>query len=128
MSRKFIRNHLPVLFMAAGIFLLSSVPSLKAPGLGFHLQDKFYHFMEYAIFGLLLCRSADAWPGISIPASLIALLAGILYAASDEWHQTLVPGREGDLADFMADTAGLAVAVTIWSLLRKRNDKKTKAF
>lgn len=43
------------------------------------------------------------WPAIA----LAALLASA-YAATDEWHQLFVPGRDSDVRDWLADTIGAA--------------------
>ena len=71
--------------------------------------DKFYHFIEYAILGGLLTRAfVGAKPSI-VPSRLIwyiAALLSILYGASDEWHQTFVPGRFATIADWVADVLG----------------------
>ena len=37
------------------------------------------------------------------------------YAASDEWHQSFVPGRASEAADWIADTAGAIVAVVLYT-------------
>jgi len=44
----------------------------------------------------------------------------ILYAASDEWHQTFVPGRGGTWVDVVIDTGGvlIAAAITLWKAHR----------
>ncbi|MFH1171425.1 MAG: VanZ family protein, partial [bacterium] len=38
----------------------------------------------------------------------------ILYAASDELHQTFVPGRQGTLWDVVIDGFGIAVVLLLW--------------
>ena len=41
-------------------------------------------------------------------------LAGMAYAAIDEWSQRFVPGRFPDVADFVADSIGLWTAIGIY--------------
>ena len=76
--------------------------------------DKLYHFIEYAILGGLLARAfVKAKPSV-VPSQLIwgmAVLISILYGASDEWHQTFVPGRFATLADWVADVVGSIAGV-----------------
>jgi VanZ family protein len=42
---------------------------------------------------------------------LWAILLTILYAVSDEYHQTFVPGRNGQLADVLIDSLGGLIAL-----------------
>ena len=37
-----------------------------------------------------------------------------LYGASDEWHQYFVPGRSCEFGDWIADTAGGALAIALY--------------
>ena len=42
---------------------------------------------------------------------LHSLCLTLLYALTDEWHQTFVPGRQFDLRDLALDAAGSALAL-----------------
>lgn len=70
------------------------------------------HVMEYAILSLLwsytLLRKAASISTTLYTSSLISLL----YAASDEWHQTYVPGRTGHAIDIAVDAIGIALAAS----------------
>ena len=45
----------------------------------------------------------------------IALAFAILFAATDEWHQTFVPGRDGCVRDVLIDSLGaFAVTIALW--------------
>ena len=81
--------------------------------------DKIVHIVEYTFLGFLLAR---AWhysaPGWSKARLWIAVLAvGVLYAATDEFHQSFVPTRDASVYDGMADTVGLALGC--WGRLKK---------
>lgn len=100
-----IRHWIPAGIWAAVIFALSARPTLPMPGgLG---ADKVAHFSAYAVLGWLLAYGADR-SGITMAW---ALIAGLLYAASDEWHQSFVPGRSVEVADWIADALGVGTAV-----------------
>lgn len=105
----------PLLYMAL-IFAVSSMeqPPLPMPKFEWLTIDKLYHFIEYAILGGLVARAfLKAKPSI-VPAHLIWVLSAmlsILYGASDEWHQTFVPGRFATLADWVADVLGSIAGV-----------------
>jgi VanZ family protein len=115
--RSFLKYHLPVLLWAALIFTLSSIPRLTPPPLGIRVSDKVYHFIEFAIFGLLLARTFRHLFSSRRRAAAIlsAALTGILGGVLDEAHQMFVPGRDASLLDALADAAGVvAVCAAIW--------------
>lgn len=105
----------PILYMVL-IFAISSMeqPPLPMPKFEWLTIDKLYHFIEYAILGGLLTRAfVKAKPAV-VPSQLVwstAALLSILYGASDEWHQTFVPGRFATLADWVADVLGSIAGV-----------------
>ena len=109
---------------AAIIFALSSQP-IPTPGeeaLAL-VGDKALHGLEYAGFAFLLALAIASTPSprIRSSAAMIAFLGAVTYAASDEFHQTFIPGRRGDLTDFLADTAGAAVAAAVYHIWRWRS-------
>jgi VanZ family protein len=110
-----LRLWAPVVGWAALIFAFSSVPDL---GTGLGAWDlvlrKLAHAVEFAVLGGLLARALAA------PAVAVAVAAGMLYAVSDELHQTLVPGREGSMRDFAIDAAGVLAGVVAWHVVARR--------
>ena len=46
-------------------------------------------------------------------AGLRATMMAIAYGASDEWHQSFVPGRHADVWDLAADGVGAALALGV---------------
>lgn len=95
------------------IFLFSNQPSLpQAPDiLTDTLLKKLAHATAYAILFLLWARALSGAKSISLNRTLLlALGLTICYAISDEWHQTFVLGRHGQLADVLVDTAGAQLA------------------
>lgn len=102
---------LPVLAWAALIFAFSSVSALST-GLGFWdvVLRKGAHLLEFAVLGALLVRAT----GLVVPA--VAL--GVGYAATDELHQTFVPGRDGNAVDVAIDAVGVAAGVALYRRLR----------
>lgn len=42
-----------------------------------------------------------------------SIVVGAAYAASDEWHQTMVPSRSGSVEDVLIDAAGIVVGVLV---------------
>ena len=68
--------------------------------------DKVVHFAVYGLLATLVCRQGRGWRAAGWTVLVVSV-----YGASDEWHQSYVPGRSTELADWMADTAGAALAV-----------------
>lgn len=77
--------------------------------------DKVMHAILYAGFGLLLypVLKNSPYPTMSKHALLVAIIIGTLYGASDEFHQSFVPGRTASIDDLYADTIGLTIAQTV---------------
>ena len=50
------------------------------------------------------------WRLLAAGAALAALWVAVLYAATDEFHQTFVPTREGCLRDVFIDSTGAIAA------------------
>ncbi|MBW3628730.1 MAG: VanZ family protein [Gemmatimonadetes bacterium] len=109
-----VQPWLPALAWAALIFLLSARPTVPvALELG---SDKVAHFLAYAVLGALLARGQSR-SGMSAAS---ACVLGAAYGASDEWHQSYVPGRSADPFDWVADTAGVIAGVTLYHWMRRR--------
>ncbi|HKL99891.1 MAG TPA: VanZ family protein [Mobilitalea sp.] len=84
-----------------------------------HYIRKGAHFIEYAILAaaialplwILRHRGRRLW--------LLSMLGAALYAATDEFHQSFVPGRSCELKDVMIDTAGAALGAMLFILVIK---------
>jgi len=78
---------------------------------------KLAHVMEFAVLCALTKRacllSGDAWHR---PSSIIAFVVTVLYAASDEWHQSFVPGRSSKPDDVLVDSVGAIFALIAWAV------------
>jgi VanZ family protein len=78
--------------------------------------DKLVHFGVYGLLATLVCRQTRGARGAAW-----SLLAVSAFGATDEIHQYFVPGRYAEVADWVADTLGAAVAVlayTRWTAYR----------
>jgi VanZ family protein len=103
---------IPAAAWAGLLVFLSSRPSLPAPQLS-HF-DKVAHFVAYAVLGTALAHavSRSGWPLV------VAVVLGLAFGASDELHQSLVPGRDASFLDWVADAAGVTVAVLVYARWR----------
>ncbi len=84
------------------------------------------HLTEYAVLALLVWRAwrkplwHDTRPWLWSEAG-VALWATVLYAATDEFHQTFIPSREGCVRDVLIDSTGAVVGlIALWILGRWR--------
>ncbi len=48
---------------------------------------------------------------------ILSLLFSIIYASSDEFHQSFVVGRDGNIIDVLIDSSGSLVGVLISSMI-----------
>jgi VanZ family protein len=103
-----------ILWMGA-IFALSATPSIATPLEPVYdfTFKKLAHVTEYGILTILLASAVEIHIRHKGYALLTTALVAILYAFSDEWHQTFVPGREGTLRDVAIDALGV-VGMSIW--------------
>jgi len=105
---------LPTIIWMITIFSFSAHPSLHASAVAW--QDfavkKTAHFVEYFVFTGLLIYSLTRTTRLSwTRALLMAIIICIVYAATDEFHQSFVPGREPRIRDVLIDISGGLVMV-----------------
>ncbi len=87
---------------------------------------KGWHFTEFAILTYLCERVLKWWIGSSSPLSILAAMAfSLLFAASDEWHQTFVPDRFGTVQDVLIDSLGVCAAGVTLLVSLRRNEQKS---
>lgn len=104
-----ILNWIAVFLWAWLIFFFSSVPGIET-GLGVWdiILRKGAHIFEFGYLGVLLYL---AWKNtIRMSAGrLFILVSGLalLYAVSDEFHQTFVENRDGNITDVLIDAVGI---------------------
>jgi VanZ family protein len=108
---------LPLALWAAAVFVVGGLEEVRAPRLPAH-ADKVAHFLMYGVGGALA-----AWAGRirGVGAGWGALFFVLLLGALDEYRQTLLPTRHGDVWDWVADAAGaIFFFVVTVSILRRR--------
>ena len=105
---KILKWWLPVALWAALIFYLSSIPYLNSGLEEDRLLRKFAHILEYLIFTFLLHRAfKGSWDLSACRVRAYAVVLSLAYAASDEFHQLFVPGRNGTATDILIDAVGI---------------------
>ena len=103
-----MRRFGPPLLLMALIFFFSAQPDLNS-GLGVWdtIGRKLIHAATYGTLFWLWWRAlgyGNPWPAVAIT---------VLYAASDEYHQTFTEDRHGTSVDVAIDAAGVLIAYLI---------------
>lgn len=94
------------------IFWLSAQEQLPMPEV-FNFQDKVLHFGAYFMMAIFAWRSFRHSSLSEWNLALISFLFCSVYGMSDEWHQSFVLGRTSSIGDWLADSFGAAVAISI---------------
>ena len=110
MNRKILLRWLPAILIMAVIFWLSSTPATKLPSFGLWdtIVKKGSHMLGYGLlalaYGFALRFDRRTW--------WLAWFLAVLYAMTDEFHQSFVPGRHPSWVDvFLFDGGGAAIAL-----------------
>lgn len=87
-----------------------------------HPVRKTAHFTEFMILGMLCFGSMlpvkeEREKKKLIKRAFASALVAVTYSATDEFHQTFVPGRAGRLTDVLIDSAGVIFGVSILTLI-----------
>jgi VanZ family protein len=100
------------------IFFFSSQPQLpSAPDPWADLIfKKGAHFTVYAVLAVLFRRALP----LSRRIWALSWMFTVVYAASDEWHQSFVPGRHPQPTDVLIDACGAAAGLLIFWWLQRR--------
>ncbi len=116
-ARAFIYKWGPLVLMMGLIFAFSSVPKRELPD--FYQWDTLFkkggHVLGYCLLALA------CWHGLGWDKKRwwIAWGAAIIYAVTDEIHQSFVPGRTSLLSDVVIDSIAAAVGIFVKFLTKK---------
>ena len=116
-----IMKWLPALLMMLVIFLISARPSSSLPNFDWadSIVKKGGHMIGYALLALLYWRAFDLKKG----KLWIAWLLAVLYAVTDEFHQSFTPGRHPSPWDVLLfDNFG--ALISLWLANRYRRQKR----
>ncbi len=107
----------------AAIFYVSGLQIAPLPD---EVSDKTGHFVAYGGLALLSLRAvAGGLPSrVTWRVAWLALAIAGGYGMFDEIHQTFVPGRSGDVADWFADMTGAAIGIGacwLWGMIAIRS-------
>ena len=86
---------------------------------------KFGHVSEYFILFSLIRWALSGTIFNTASNLILSAVFSILYALSDEWHQSFVPGRSASLQDVSIDSSGVVLALVTHLIVQKLSNKKT---
>lgn len=96
------------------LFVLSAHSELPRPsGLGPDLTAITGHFAAYAVLAATMWWALPGRARSPRWRLVLAFLGALAYGASDEWHQSFVPGRHPAFLDLAVDAAGAAGALLV---------------
>jgi VanZ family protein len=109
----------------AVIFMLSSLPSYEVPDFG--LLDVVIknggHFVGYALLSLAYAFALPHRFSL-FKRGIAAIALALLYALSDEFHQSFVPGRSPSWIDIIVDGLGASTAAFLWARYSPNSNSK----
>ena len=112
-----VSRYAPPLAVMALIFALSATPDLSS-GLGAWdlVLRKLAHITIFGVLWLTLARAAR-WR-----RPVVTAVIALLYAVSDEVHQSFVEGRHGSPVDVLIDAVGIGLAMLAWVVATRRRE------
>jgi VanZ family protein len=108
------------------IFVASAQPKLPLQD---DVPDYLSHTTAYLVLAVLWCRALAKGGEASLRTALAAVAACTLYGATDEWHQSFVPGRHAEARDVRNDAIGAGVGAVLYRgvLTARRRRQLTEA-
>jgi len=102
--------------------VLSSIPGDDMPAGPWWRADKVIHAFVYAGLAVLVVRAfLRGPPRLTATVAVMAAVAlAVAFGASDEWHQSFVPGRTSSAMDLAADGLGACMGAIAAVLYYRR--------
>lgn len=110
---------LPVVLCMAFIFSVSCLPQPAIARL-FAFQDIAFHLLAYSVLAALFLRALrNTCTRIkAVSAAALSIVFCVLYGASDEFHQSFIPGRYSSGIDVLIDGIGSVIGSLIYSAVK----------
>jgi VanZ family protein len=104
-----------IFILSTDTFSSARTQSISTPWITGFLIRKLAHWTEYFILAALLVRAMVARPAgfIAKRHLLWTVILAVLYAISDEWHQSFVGSRDAKASDVLIDAIA-AICGALW--------------
>jgi VanZ family protein len=118
--KKFIWRWFPAILVMGLIFIASATPGPKMPGFGYWdvFVKKGGHMTGYALLAASFIHALSKDKRASGFQFTAAICITALYAISDEFHQSFIPGRTSSARDVCIDLAGALIGIALWKWIR----------
>jgi|WetSurMetagenome_2_1015567.scaffolds.fasta_scaffold13730_1 VanZ family protein len=128
--KAWIWRYGPVLVIMATIFLASGTPGPDLPTFGNwdFIAKKGGHMLGYALLAAACYHALNGDRNFSRTRFFIAFCLTVLYAMSDEWHQTFVSGRSPSFRDVGIDAIGGCISLALLFIARRRLLQSDKGY
>jgi VanZ family protein len=128
---KYLEKHriiplIMTILLAIEVFYVSSISSFPGPpvkGINFAIV---YHIIVFFLLTFFLLITIKGEEKLKPKHILWTLVLVILYAISDEFHQSFVPGRDSSIKDVLIDLIGILFAVLIYPKKNNKKERKVK--
>ena len=113
-------------YITIAIFYVSSIPGSKISTSQIQISflSEAYHFTAFFLFFFFLFYSIKGIKKTNAKHVFITLILSILYAISDELHQSFVPFRVPSLGDIFIDSLGTIVSLLVAIFISKKFNRQ----
>jgi VanZ family protein len=126
--KTFLKRWGPAILVMGIIFIASNTSGSNIPRFGIYdlLVKKGGHMLGYALLAASFFHGLDNGKRPARSLFIGAVLLAILYAISDEFHQSFTPGRSPAIKDVCIDTIGSIIGIAVLHALRRRFSHRGK--
>jgi VanZ family protein len=110
------RSHPLVIWGPAAVWMIAIFVASAQPKLPLQddVPDFLSHATAYLVLAVLWCRALAKGGEASVRTALAAVVACTVYGATDEWHQSFVPGRHAEARDVRNDAIGATLGAVLY--------------
>ena len=119
-KRRFFSVFMLIL-IGTEIFYISLIPGFSGGETKFPFIPITYHFSVFFLFSFFLFFSIKWKNELKSRHAIFTLFVSLIYAISDEFHQSFVPFRSPSFGDIIIDLAGISFAILISIFISNRN-------
>jgi VanZ family protein len=106
-----------LIFWCGIIIHISSIPHLSIRGHGFPVR-KLGHIVVYCILAILLWKNIFWQNKHPVKKAFACCIIVLGFAIFDEIHQSVIPGRHGNIQGVFIDMLG-TLPLLVWSFIKK---------